>query len=103
MPLTRREVEALEAYARTGGQKQAAHELGVSVQTLKNHLSGAYAELGATNMIEALRKLGWLALPGTVARPCGRVMYCGRSEGHRGHHGGWRAFVIDPGHVDDGD
>ncbi len=43
---------------------QVAYELGVSEQTVKNHLGLAYARLGAEHLIEALRILGWLRLPG---------------------------------------
>ena len=57
-----REVLVRKAEGKTYGQ--VAYELGVSEQTVKNHLGLAYARLGAEHLIEALRILGWLRLPG---------------------------------------
>ena len=58
-----RQLECLAAYAKGGTQSEAAHALGISVQTFKNHISAAYDELGATCMAEAFHALGWLRLP----------------------------------------
>ena len=56
-----REVLIRKAEGKTYGQ--VAHELGVSEQTVKNHLGLVYSRLGAEHLIEALRILGWLRLP----------------------------------------
>jgi len=34
------QLKVLEAYARLGSQKQVAHELNISLQTVKNHMQG---------------------------------------------------------------
>ena len=90
---TSRQLQIMEAYVRTGSQKAAAHECGISLQTAKNHMTGLYARLDAGGAIDALTKLGWVALPGSGPLPCGWVAYCSRPRGHRGNHGGMRAFV----------
>ena len=56
-----REVIIRKAEGKTYGQ--VAYELGVTEQTVKNHLGLVYAKLGAEHLIEALRILGWLRLP----------------------------------------
>ena len=50
---------------------QVAYELGVTEQTVKNHLGVVYARLGAQHLIEALQILGSLRLPGR-SEPAGR-------------------------------
>ena len=57
-----REVIIRKAEGKTYGQ--VAYELGVTEQTVKNHLGFVYARLGAEHLIEALHILGWLRLPG---------------------------------------
>ena len=57
-----REVIIRKAEGKTYGQ--VAYELGVTEQTVKNHLGFAYARLGAGHLIEALHILGWLHVPG---------------------------------------
>ena len=57
-----REVLIRKAEGKTYGQ--VAYELGVTEQTVKNHLGFAYARLGAGHLIEALHILGWLHVPG---------------------------------------
>lgn len=42
--------------------RETADSLGIADGTVRNHLSAAYAKLGATNLVEALRALGWLAV-----------------------------------------
>ena len=63
-----REVIIRKAEGKTYGQ--VAYELGVTEQTVKNHLGLVYARLGAEHLIEALHILGWLRVPGE-ARPAG--------------------------------
>lgn len=59
-----RELEVAAAVAQFGGQKEAAHELGIAVATVRSHLSNLAARLGVngpfTNMLIAL---GWLVIP----------------------------------------
>ncbi len=56
-----RETEALIRCVH--GQKVAAAQMGVSLATVKFHLSLAYAKLGVLTLVEAYQKLGWLELP----------------------------------------
>lgn len=59
-PLSGQEVACLAAYARLGWVQGVADELGISGQTVKNHLSRVYEKLGAHSGIDAFHKLGWL-------------------------------------------
>ncbi len=90
---TPQQLRVISAYVRTGSQKAAARERGIALQTVKAHMQGLYARLGVGGAMEALTKLGWVALPGSGPSSCGWVAYCSRPRGHRGHHGGMRAFV----------
>jgi DNA-binding NarL/FixJ family response regulator len=54
-PLTDRESEVLQLLARGLANKQIALQLGISEHTVKFHVSGIYAKLGATNRTEAVR------------------------------------------------
>ncbi len=87
--MTSAELAALRSYAHSGSMKEAAHDLGLSYQTIKNQLHAAYQKLGASSAIEAYTSLGWLDPMGTYV-PCGKFMVCSRPAGHRGHHGGFR-------------
>ena len=66
-----RDVIIRKAEGKTYGQ--VAYELGVTEQTVKNHLGLVYARLGAEHLIEALRILGWLRLPGESQPPLGHA------------------------------
>lgn len=92
------QMRVVEVYAKTGSQKLTAHELGISEQTVKNHLSALYARLGVeSGILQALNALGWIRVPTqTGTAPCGWISYCGRPDGHRGQHGGWRPFIRVP-------
>lgn len=57
-PLTAREREVLMAVARHDSQQDAADELGISKQTLKNTLGSVHSKLGVKSTIRAL----WLVL-----------------------------------------
>jgi hypothetical protein len=61
--ITAMEWKALIARAETGTMAGGARKLGISLQTFKNHISNAIRRLGAANMWEAYRTLGWLVLP----------------------------------------
>jgi DNA-binding CsgD family transcriptional regulator len=54
-PLTEREAEVLQLLAQGLANKQIAITLGISEHTVKFHVSGIYAKLGATNRTEAVR------------------------------------------------
>jgi DNA-binding NarL/FixJ family response regulator len=54
-PLTDRESEVLQLLAQGLANKQIALQLGISEHTVKFHVSGIYAKLGATNRTEAVR------------------------------------------------
>ena len=90
---TPQQLRVLDAYVRTCSQKAVAYEMGISIQTVKNHLSSLYAGLDAHSVLEALTKLGRLSAPGQGPTPCGWVGYCSRPLGHRPHHGQFRAFA----------
>lgn len=55
-----RELEVLAVYARTGSQEQTAAELGLSLQTVKNHVSSVIHATGSTSSIGAMFALGWI-------------------------------------------
>lgn len=48
---------ALASYARTGQQVQGAHELGISVQTMKNHLGAVYRKMEVGGAVQALYRV----------------------------------------------
>jgi DNA-binding NarL/FixJ family response regulator len=56
-PLTARELQVLAAYALTGSQELAAADLGITVQTLKNHLSAIYRATQSRSGIQAVWKV----------------------------------------------
>ena len=87
------QLRVLAAYLRTGSQKAAAHELGISQRTVKAHMGNLYLRLGVGGILETLTDLGWAAAPSEVPEPCGAIFYCARPNHHRGRHGGMRPFV----------
>lgn len=89
---TDRQLAALRAYLAAGSVKDAARNLGIAPQTMKNHLASVYADLGVGSALEAALTLGWLRLPNSYAG-CGWTGVCTRPAGHRGHHGGWRGVA----------
>jgi DNA-binding CsgD family transcriptional regulator len=56
---TPRQIGVFLAVLRLTGNSEAAHELGLSVQTVKNHVGHLLARLGARNMAEAAALLWW--------------------------------------------
>lgn len=58
------EVEALAAYARTGTIGRAASELQRSESRVKARLTRLYRKVGAVGAVDAMRRLGWLRIPG---------------------------------------
>ena len=61
-PLTRREVHILTAVAEGLGNKQIAIRLGISENTVHNHLSHVFGKLRASNRTEAVLKAMRLGL-----------------------------------------
>jgi two-component system response regulator DesR len=62
-PLTPREHEVLRLAAGGGRSKDIAAELGLSVGTVRNHLSRILVKTGARNRVDAVRiatDSGWL-------------------------------------------
>ena len=43
--------------------KEIAHDLGISMQTVKNHITFTYIKLGVESLPEALVEVGWLRIP----------------------------------------
>jgi len=58
--LSPREVEVLRLFLDGLSAKDVAGRLGISVQTVKNHVQSAYKRLGVRNKISAFRTLGWI-------------------------------------------
>ena len=57
---TRRQVEVLRAYIAAGSIAAAAHELGITETTARQHLSGLYRRTGCLNAAQAAFLLGRL-------------------------------------------
>jgi DNA-binding CsgD family transcriptional regulator len=50
--------------------KEVSDQLGLSVQTVKNHQTASFAQLDVQGLVMALRALGWVVLPDDdVLRP----------------------------------
>lgn len=60
--LAPREVEILLLMAEGLTAKESANRLGISSQTIKNHLSNAYRKLDVTGLVGALRAMGWIRI-----------------------------------------
>lgn len=71
--------------------KEIAHELGISENTVRNQLNFVYRRLKVSSLVSALYVLGWIVIPDDGPRQCVFIGRCGRHQGHRGHHGGFRA------------
>ena len=64
--LTPREVQVPERIASGRSNKEIAHELGLSEQTIKNHLSIIFQKLAANDRAHAVtlaRRYGWIVPP----------------------------------------
>lgn len=61
--LTKRQHRTLVVMVRGQRNKEAAYELGVSEQTVKNHLFAVYQVLGVNSLTGAYYALGWLKPP----------------------------------------
>lgn len=61
--LTDRQTAALVEYLVHGDHAQAAACLGISPQTMKNHLSTAIHRTGARSGTQLPNLLGWLTIP----------------------------------------
>ncbi|MCB0114724.1 MAG: response regulator transcription factor [Caldilineaceae bacterium] len=72
MPLSPREMEILQYITRGASNKEIAHELGISRQTVKNHMSSILRKLAVNDRTQAavlaLRR-GWVRLEDTTAIP----------------------------------
>lgn len=68
-PLSEREIEVLERIASGGSNKEIADALGISTQTVKNHISSILRKLSLNDrtqaVIYALRR-GWIEAPGSI-------------------------------------
>lgn len=66
LPLSEREIEVLERIAAGHSNKEIADELGISTQTVKNHISSILRKLSLNDrtqaVILALRR-GWIETP----------------------------------------
>jgi DNA-binding CsgD family transcriptional regulator len=60
--LTRRECEILELLASGQSNKELAHRLGVSPNTVKTHLSSLFAKLDVDRRVKAIEKARFLSL-----------------------------------------
>lgn len=70
-PLSDREIEVLERIAQGGSNKEIADHLGISTQTVKNHISSILRKLSLNDrtqaVLYALRR-GWIEAPETINR-----------------------------------
>lgn len=68
-PLSDREIEVLERIASGGSNKEIADSLGISTQTVKNHISSILRKLSLNDrtqaVLYALRR-GWIETPDTI-------------------------------------
>jgi DNA-binding NarL/FixJ family response regulator len=68
VPLSPREMEILQLIARGYSNKEVAHELGISRQTVKNHMTSILRKLSVNDRTQAalyaLRR-GWIRLQDT--------------------------------------
>ena len=81
------QARVIEAYVRTGSQKMVAADLGISIQTVKNHLSAIYGRLDTQGILRTLGVLGWITTPGKPRLPpCGQWGVCTLDEGHDEDH-----------------
>jgi DNA-binding NarL/FixJ family response regulator len=68
-PLSDREIEVLERIAAGGSNKEIADILGISTQTVKNHISSILRKLSLNDrtqaVLYALRR-GWIETPDTI-------------------------------------
>jgi DNA-binding NarL/FixJ family response regulator len=68
-PLSDREIEVLERIAAGGSNKEIADTLGISTQTVKNHISSILRKLSLNDrtqaVLYALRR-GWIEAPDTI-------------------------------------
>jgi ATP/maltotriose-dependent transcriptional regulator MalT len=60
--ITKREREVLMLMAQGNINKEIAHLLHISTDTVKQHIKNIYRKLGAGNKIEALNKTGMLTM-----------------------------------------
>ena len=70
--LTPREQDVLRLVGLGCSNKGVADRLGVSVQTVKNHMTVVLEKLDVESRVEAFRAVGWLKVPGEPLR-VGRV------------------------------
>jgi DNA-binding NarL/FixJ family response regulator len=79
-PLSEREIEVLERIAIGGSNRDIADELGISTQTVKNHISAILRKLSLNDRTQAVlyaMRRGWIEAPdplhmGTVAEKEGK-------------------------------
>lgn len=83
-PLSDREIEVLERIASGGSNKEIADALGISTQTVKNHISSILRKLSLNDrtqaVLYALRR-GWIETPSTIKSGHGHTDH-GESNEH---------------------
>jgi DNA-binding CsgD family transcriptional regulator len=62
MSLTKREDEVLRVKAEGRSTKEIAEQLGISTQTVRNHLTAGYHKLGVTDIVGAMWAKGWVRI-----------------------------------------
>jgi DNA-binding CsgD family transcriptional regulator len=62
-PPPKRELEAIAEISIHGTGRRAAYCMGISSQTLKNHVSSLHARIGSGSVPQALMFLGWITIP----------------------------------------
>ena len=61
--LTAGQLRTLIAVAHGRTYREAAFDLGLSEQTVKNHMSDAFDRLDVNSMVGAFHAMGWLRVP----------------------------------------
>ncbi len=75
-PLSDREIEVLERIASGGSNKEIADSLGISTQTVKNHISSILRKLSLNDRTQAVLfalRRGWIEAPSTIRHGTGET------------------------------
>ena len=67
--LTPREGQVMACLAEGWSYEETAHQLGISVNTVKVRAAAVYDEAGGGGMLSAFRALGWLTVPEHLRPP----------------------------------
>jgi DNA-binding CsgD family transcriptional regulator len=66
-PFTPREEEVLDALSEGATNGEAAVKLGISIQTLKNHVTSIHRKTGVRTLVGVYHQQGWIRKPDIMA------------------------------------